>query len=733
VSVRTFDPISVEIQRKALENITNEMAIALTRTSGSPVIYEVQDFATSLMDRDGEHLSLSATVLFHSGSSLLGTRAVIDSVQASGEQVLPGDGWLVNDPFDGGALHQGDVGIIMPTFYEDEHVGCTFSNVHVLDVGGMGVSGFAPGAVSVYDEGIRSTATRMIRGGSLQPEWDGYLRSNVRIPDLVINDVRSMIAANNVGQQKLTALIDRFGREDFDALCEANKALTEEALRARIEKLPDGAYESAEWMEFDGHGEELLLEMRCRMEVDGSSLRFSFAGAEQVNGFLNGTAGVVFGSTLAMVQNTLAFGDMPFNAGMWRPVEVDLGPEGTIVNAVPPAPVSSGHAIAGFRVCRAVKEVLNQAVSLSEDAEIRGRVAGLCHDAVGLAPLAGAGHHGAPTVVFFMDSVTGNGGGAQVGSDGQDSYGCTVSPGIGLASVETNEATQPALYLWRSVAQNSGGPGINRGGQGVEFAYAVYQTGQLDGAVTLGCAEYPARGAGGGHAAGAGTWKTYHGTNVEQALAGGEALLPSNLDGEQPPQPSNAGRMSLAHGDVMRMVGGGGGGVGDPLLRSPDLVGADFADGYVTAAHAHGAYGVVLDEDGVDAAATEAQRARLRRERIGGEPAAAQGDPEVAGIAIVLSEDRQVWRCAYCDGDLGPVGANWREAAVTRTRSLGAAYGELEMQVRERGEGPALQVSEHYCGSCAGALGADLHPEGAGEFAAPRLGGGFDLPPLALG
>src|SRR5262249_2224368 len=83
MSVQTFDPISVEIQRKALENITNEMAIALTRTSGSPVVYEVQDFATSLMDAEGDHLSLSATVLFHSGSSLLGTRAVIDWVRDS--------------------------------------------------------------------------------------------------------------------------------------------------------------------------------------------------------------------------------------------------------------------------------------------------------------------------------------------------------------------------------------------------------------------------------------------------------------------------------------------------------------------------------------------------------------------------------------------------------------------------------------------------------------------------
>jgi N-methylhydantoinase B len=130
------DPVSVEIHRKALDNITAEMAITLTRTSGSPVVYEVQDFATCLMDAAGEHLSMSATVLFHSASSLIGTQALIAAAAAEGE-VRPGDGWIVNDSFEAGAMHQGDVAIIMPQFYEGKHVGWAFSNVHVADIGGM--------------------------------------------------------------------------------------------------------------------------------------------------------------------------------------------------------------------------------------------------------------------------------------------------------------------------------------------------------------------------------------------------------------------------------------------------------------------------------------------------------------------------------------------------------------------------------------------------------------------
>ena len=170
MATTTYDPVSVEIHRKALENITTEMAITLTRTSGSPVVYEVQDFVTCLMDKAGEHLSMSSTLIFHAGSSLVGTQAVIAAAEREGE-LRPGDGWVVNDPYESGAMHQGDVAIIMPQFFEDEHVGWAFSNVHVADIGGMGISGFAPGAVSVYDEGLRFVPTKIVRDGVLEPAW----------------------------------------------------------------------------------------------------------------------------------------------------------------------------------------------------------------------------------------------------------------------------------------------------------------------------------------------------------------------------------------------------------------------------------------------------------------------------------------------------------------------------------------------------------------------------------
>ena len=62
----------------------------------------------------------------------------------------------------------------------------------------------------------------------------------------------------------------------------------------------------------------------------------------------------------------------------------------------------------------------------------------------------------------------------------------------------------------------------------------------------------------------------------------------------------------------------GGGGYGDPLERSPERVREDVALGYLSPEQARERYGVVVapDGSGVDAAATDAERNRLRASRV---------------------------------------------------------------------------------------------------------------------
>lgn len=717
MSSLTHDVITTEVHRKALENLTNEMGIALLRTSGSPVVVDAKDFSTCLMDRTPEHLGFAAYVLFHLGTSLVGTERIVDLVAKSGQELRPGDGWIINDPIAGGAAHQGDVAVIMPMFYSGQHLGWGFVNMHVLDIGGAGLSGIAPDAHDVYGEGLRFSAVRAIRDGVIEPEWEAFISDNVRAAGPVLNDLRSMIAANNVGNRKLNEIVDSFGLEAHEEYCRINKDLTEEVLRGRIEKLPDGAYEAVEWNEFDGHGLNELQEMGLRMEISGSEMKLEFSGVPQSGGFVNTGKGSIWGQAATALLTTLAYGDMPVNGGLWRPLTIDLGEPGTVVNATVPAPVSYGHAEVGMRACKLVKDVLNQSLSLSSDPVLRGRVAGKGNDAPLVSALYGSNQHDTVSVVIYLDNPVGIGGPAQPDQDGQDAYGCTSMTGCGLSDLESHEGADPLLFLWREVVSNSGGPGQFRGGQGLEQGFCMAYTDQMAGPVINVCAHVPPSGFGGAFPAGTSSHYILRESNVRELLAEGKLGTKEVLQGRREDLANKVGHVRLDRDDVYIMVSGGGSGLGDPLLRDVDRVRADVVARYVTAEHAAAVYGVILANDrSIDPAATADRRREIREQRISGTPKKDLQAPRDVGVAVLT--DGSAWSCGSCGGALG---STWREGAVVIENEIAARFGELDMYVRPRPEKPMIVLREHYCPACAAALGADVLSEGAPGPAAPVL------------
>ena len=709
---RDYDVIAAEVHRKALENLTNEMGIALRRTSGSPIVTEVFDFSTCLLDRVPEHLGFAAYVLFHAGSSLVATQRIAEQ---HGSDVRPGDGWIVNDPHSGGAAHQGDVAIVMPAFYRDELLGWTFSNMHVLDTGGTGVSAYAPGAHEVFEEGLLFPPVRVIRDGQLDSEWERYIAANVRMPGPVLNDIRSMVSANNVGARKLGEIVDEFGLERHVEYCNVNKDLSEEVLRKRIEQIPDGVYSTTDWNEFDGHdGPEQLLELSLDLTVNGSDLFFDYRGVPQIDAFVNSAYGAMLGQTLTALMTTLVYADLPVNGGLWRPIHVDVGEPGTIVNSVPPAPVSNAHSEVGMRACKMTKDVLSQALALSDDPTLRGRLGAQAQDGWAGFSLYGLNQRGRRTVVFMNNISVGIGGGAQTTSDGQDAYGCTCMTGCGLADVETHEASDPLLYLWRRLIPNSGGPGQFRGGQGIEEAIAVRGTDSLTGPAFNAVAQVPPRGFGGGYPAGSCRMHPVRDTNLETLLADGVYPTPQTLTGEVDKIRNKMARIGVSGNDVLMFGGGGGGGVGDPLLRDPAAVRTDVDAGFVTADHAKTVYGVAIEPDGtVDPARTNQLRDAIRSERIGGKPSAS-GIPRSPGISVErrFFAGREAWACGACGTDLPGESGNWRSGAIERETAIAEVYEAVSMYVRERGEEPKVVVREYFCPACAATLTVDVSLDG---------------------
>jgi N-methylhydantoinase B len=720
-----LDPVAVEIHRCALQNIANEMGLTLVRTSGSPVVTEAMDFSTCLLDPEGEQLSIVAYVLKHSASSWIGTRTIIDHLRDQGVAPQPGDGWVLNDPYFGGAMHQGDIGVIMPQFYEGTHVGWSFSNCHVLDVGGASVSGFNPAARTVFDEGLRFPVTRMIREGRLEKEWERYIAANVRVPGPVLNDLRSMIAADNVAERKLVALLERVGIPRHQEYCRRNSELTEQVLRSRITGLPDGRYTSVDWSEFDGRGDDRLFEVRLTLEIKDDTMLFSFRGVPQVDAYMNSAVGAMHGAVMTAVMTTLGFGDLPFNGGMWKPLTIDIGPPGSIVNAVSPAPVSATHAETGLRAIKLVKDVLSQALSLSADPVLRARCAGQAQHGAGSIGVTGTNQHGSTSVVYYLDTAVGQGGGAQSAMDGQDSYGSTIMVGCGMADVELHEAADPVIFLWRRVLPNSGGPGRLRGGQGIDQAYLVAYADELVGWARTQCAEVPPRGVGGGFPGSASSVSPIRETNAFELMRRGAQPLEDSLTGTVEAIRTKQAPFTLRRGDVVRFLPGGGGGVGDPLLRSPDDVARDAADGYITLTHAEAVYGVVMDASGTPAAdRTVARRAAIVKDRIARDPSRSLKPPPGPGVSVALSADgdEPAWACTSCGHTLCSSSESWRMSGpAVRETPIASFFEGFGMRVRKRRQSPEVVAREAFCPACGMCLHVDVTLAGAGATAGPML------------
>ncbi|MBX9472394.1 hydantoinase B/oxoprolinase family protein [Microcella sp.] len=715
------DTLAAEVHRRALENITNEMAITLRRTSGSPVVTEASDFQACVFDAIPEHLGSAAFVQAHLGSSLVGTQAVAATAAELGD-LAPGDGWIVNDPHVGGALHQADVGIIMPVFTGDTHQGWTFTNIHVLDIGGSGVSGIAPGALNIFGEGLRFPPIRVIRGGLLDPEWEKFIAANVRAPRPVINDIRSMIAASHVGASKLNEVIERFGIDAHLAYSEHNKDLTEKTFRERISSMPDGVYEAVDWVEWDGRADpDVMLPIQGRLAIDGSDLVFSFEGFPQIEAYVNAGRGAMIGSIAAPLVVLLGYGDFPINGGMWRPLSFDFGEPGTNVNPTMPAAVSFGHVETGFAVRKLTASLLIQACSLSDDPVLRSRVAGIAHNGHSSNALSGTHDAGHQSTIFYMDDAIGTGGGAQTNHDGQDVHGGTGQLAARIPELEVYEHDGPTRFLWKRIAPNSGGPGAMRGGQGMEEAYEIAHAEKLRGPAWNNVAHQPACGPGGGFPGAASAARVIRSAGVRELLDHG--IAPSEearLTGETEYYRKKMSDLVVERGDVVIHAGGGGSGLGDPLLRSPEIVAEDVQAGWITRKHAEAAYAVILTETGmVDPDATASAREELRRRRIGAEPRAELRAPSNIGISIGVADG--TWRCESCLQVLGPISRNWRDGATMQVQEIAARYEELDMAVAPRTTSPEVLMREYYCPSCAAALEVDVVTADWPTLAAPVL------------
>jgi N-methylhydantoinase B len=589
-----IDSITAEVVRNFLHNAADQVYEAICRTSPNPGVNESKDCGAGVYSYDGSRVKIvsAAGIITHAFEQMTSAQACVDFFRGD---LHPGDVLLVADSFHGGS-HLGCRTIIVPIFVDGRPRFLTAARLHVLDQGGP-----APGAVNplcreIWHEGLRLPPLKLYEKGARRQEvWD-WLCANNRLPDMMLADMDAMIGACKMGEVRIRELVERWSLKTVENSLAWIFGHSQRSFVERIRKWPDGVYR-AEFFADSDYADQRNLAIRVAITIDGERMTIDFAGTDpQVDGLVNS----VSGNTIAWICAALAVicPDIPINSGFFEPLTILL-PEGTLVNAVSPAPTVLGTVVVGGQIAQAVMKACEQFVP--------ERVGNICLD--GAACYVFGSDERAerflthskknPGQFFFWDmSMVAMCSSAAYGTDG---WGCWAAP-FSVANPVNHEFTevqQPTLYQQAELFIDSAAPGQWRGtpayvmrriDRGAANVFANFAAQSLI---------YPLPGYAGGYEGAGNFYIVAEGTENER------------ICGEHPlAEPYQAPKVIFSHC-------GGGGGWGDPLDRDPAAVLDDVLDEYVSVEGAEKDYGVIIDTT----------TWRVREEQTAGERARRKADP----------------------------------------------------------------------------------------------------------
>jgi N-methylhydantoinase B len=579
VPTKPLDPITMEVVRNKLDDIADEMEITLLKSSHSAIVKEALDASAAIFDARGQQVAQAAAAPIHLGMIIPAVRKFVEVFPP--DTMRDGDVYVLNDPFDGGT-HLPDLVMTMPVFAGGELVALATAITHHQDMGGKSPGSTPVDATEIFQEGLRIPPLKLYEAGRPNLTLLAIIERNVRIPDVVIGDIHGQFAACHVGKMRLQALVDRLGRDSLRAYMDELLDRAERLTRGAISKIPDGSYQFVDYLDNDGIHLDRLIKIKATVTVAGSELTVDLTGSDpQVKGPLN----CVPASSLAAVYYVTKVAidpEIPNNAGCYRPVHV-IFPEGSIVNASPPAAVNA-RAIVVRRIVDCLLGALNQAMPGRLPAASSGHP--LVMSMGGIDPASGH--------PYVTAEIGAGGMGARPTKDGVDTIQTDTSNAQNIP-VEALELEFPLRIGYLRLRADSGGIGKFRGGVGFEKRFEVLR----------GEARVSHRG-------------ERHRTAPWGLVGGGPGALSRSVlrraDGTETVIPSKL-EFTMQPGDELDVWTSGGGGYGDPLDRAADLVLADVLNGKVSAESAVADYGVVIAGRTVNTVATDSRRTALRGAR----------------------------------------------------------------------------------------------------------------------
>jgi N-methylhydantoinase B len=569
-----MNPIDLEVIYQATLQIARELTLNMLRTGYSTIIKESQDFTFAVFDAHGRMVAQGIPQPLHIGP----LAAQVNEIRRRFADAAPGDAFIVNHPYEACQNHSTDITIITPLFVDEKLVGYIGNTAHKPDLGGKVPGTNAGDATDLFQEGLLIPPMRILRRGQLVGELEAVICANTRTPEVTWGDVSAQINTNTYGVTRFAELFDKYGTDKVLACWQTWMDICERALRSEIAKVPDGRYgPETDYLDDDGIDLEKPYRISATLDVVGDTLHFMLDSDAQARGPIN-LRPCVSRNFIQCLVKMVFIPHLPVNDGLSRPVQVSYPPEGSLLNPRFPAPVNMY-----VRPSQVTTSVAIRALARA----VPGRVPAPGSAAGG--SISSAGRHPQTGRWYSQYEILSGGTGARPDGDGVSAMDELVV-NVMNTPVEAVETEFPVRVERYELAQDSGGPGLFRGGLGVRRQWRTLADETF---VNLRTDRFK--------------FSSPGIFAAKPALPSAASLLSDG--GTARPLTSKVAGLRLKNGDVLTLQFAGGGGWGDPHRRPAERVRQDVVYGYVSRQAARDDYGVALDDDlCIDAEAT----ARLR-------------------------------------------------------------------------------------------------------------------------
>ena len=538
--------IRYQVMWDRLTTIVEEQARTLIRTGFSVSTREAGDVSAGVFDLQGRMLAQAVTgTPGHINSMALSVGHFIEKFPI--KKMKEGDVFLTNDPWKGtGHLH--DIVVVTPSFKNGRVVALFACTTHVVDIGGIGM---APDGKQIYHEGLYIPLMYLFKAGQLNETLIDFVHYNCRESKQVEGDIYALANCNDVGSDRLRAMMVQYKIEDLNELAETIIESTRNAMRAAISKLPITT--TTNTMKIDGYDEEIVL--KAKLSVVNDTIVIDYEGSSPISDFGINVPKCYTDAYTSFGVKCVVAPEVPNNAGSLAHIIVKA-PEGCILNAPHPCAVVARSSI-GHMLPDVVFGCLHKLLP--------GRV-----PAEGTSCLwnlrLGAGH-GITTrdpntklenTTFTAMSFHSGGAGARPNKDG---LSATPFPsGVRNVPVEVLEAITPIVIWRKELRQNSGGAGQFRGGLGQRMVVGNREKAEFAIFGTFDRVKNPARGRDGGKP----------GATGSLTLTSGKKL-------------KGMGRQVIPMGEELIIEMPGGGGYGNPKSRDRKKIMEDIRAGLISA------------------------------------------------------------------------------------------------------------------------------------------------------